>query len=261
MISPISWTMFGWIPSVGSSSMSSRGSRTTSRPIASCCCWLPREVAAPALEHPPQHREELEHARRNGPAAVAPRAHPDHSHPAIAALRPLRSPCPLPYPLAADSPKGRRQGVLGPKLPPVGGTRGLRHRRLRRRDRRGAVAAAARARPRRARRRDLGRRALRGPRSPRARERALSFDLNLSLVFVRRSVTSLAAKFLRGGIENTHPYRNSTLALNADPARSARTTSTERPPGPRPPVRPVARPHRLGPRSLDRWFWKDCAFR
>ena len=42
---------------------------------------------------------------------------------------------------------GRRQGVLGPELPPVGGTGGLRHRGPRRRDRRGAVAAAARAPP------------------------------------------------------------------------------------------------------------------
>ena len=70
---------------------------------------------------------------------------------------------PSPHPLAVT--RSSRQGVLRPELAPVGGTRGVRHRGPRRRDLQGAVAAAARARPRRARRRDLGRRALRGPRS------------------------------------------------------------------------------------------------
>ena len=50
---------------------------------------------------------------------------------------------------------------------------------------------------------------------------APSVDLNLNLVFFDTSVTSPAPKFLRGGIENTHLYHNSTLALDADPARSA----------------------------------------
>ena len=50
---------------------------------------------------------------------------------------------------------------------------------------------------------------------------ASSVDLDLNLGFVGTSVTSPAPKFLRGGIENTHLYHNSTLALDADPARSA----------------------------------------
>jgi len=41
MTSPISATMFGWIPSVGSSRISSFGSSASARPIASCCCWPP----------------------------------------------------------------------------------------------------------------------------------------------------------------------------------------------------------------------------
>ena len=55
---------------------------------------------------------------------------------------------------------------------------------------------------------------------------APSVDLDLNLVFVGTSVTSPAPKFLRGGIENTHLYHDSTLALDADPARSSGTTST-----------------------------------
>ena len=43
-----------------------------------------------------------------------------------------------------------------------------------------------------------------------------SFDPALNLVYVGTSVTSPAPKFLIGGIENTHLYHNSTLALNAD---------------------------------------------
>ena len=35
---------------------------------------------------------------------------------------------PSPHPLAVDSPKSRPQRVPGPELPPVGGTRGVRHR-------------------------------------------------------------------------------------------------------------------------------------
>ena len=55
---------------------------------------------------------------------------------------------------------------------------------------------------------------------------APSVDLDLNLVFVGTSVTSPAPKFLRGGIENTHLYHSSTLALDADTARSAGTTGT-----------------------------------
>ena len=44
---------------------------------------------------------------------------------------------------------------------------------------------------------------------------APSVDVELNLVFVGTSITSPAAKFLRG-IENTHLYHNSTLALDAD---------------------------------------------
>ena len=45
---------------------------------------------------------------------------------------------------------------------------------------------------------------------------APSFDPELNLVYVGTSVTSPAPKFLRGGIENTHLYHNSTLALDGD---------------------------------------------
>ncbi len=45
---------------------------------------------------------------------------------------------------------------------------------------------------------------------------APSVDPELNLVYVGTSVTSPAPKFLRGGIENTHLYHNSTLALDAD---------------------------------------------
>ena len=43
-----------------------------------------------------------------------------------------------------------------------------------------------------------------------------SFDPALNLVYIGTSVTSPAPKFLIGGIENTHLYHNSTLALDAD---------------------------------------------
>ena len=45
---------------------------------------------------------------------------------------------------------------------------------------------------------------------------APSVDPELNRVYVGTSVTSPAPKFLRGGIENTHLYHNSTLALDAD---------------------------------------------
>ena len=41
MTSPISCTMLGWMPSLGSSRMSSLGSLASARPMASCCCWPP----------------------------------------------------------------------------------------------------------------------------------------------------------------------------------------------------------------------------
>ena len=43
-----------------------------------------------------------------------------------------------------------------------------------------------------------------------------AFDPDLNLVYVGTSVTSPAPKFFLGGIENTHLYHNSTLALDAD---------------------------------------------
>ena len=43
-----------------------------------------------------------------------------------------------------------------------------------------------------------------------------SYDPELNLVYIGTSVTSPAPKFLIGGIENTHLYHNSTLALDAD---------------------------------------------
>ena len=43
-----------------------------------------------------------------------------------------------------------------------------------------------------------------------------SFDPELNLLFIGTSVTSPAPKFLLGGVENTHLYHNSTLALDAD---------------------------------------------
>jgi len=43
-----------------------------------------------------------------------------------------------------------------------------------------------------------------------------SFDPDLNLVYIGTSVTSPAPKFMLGGIENTHLYHNSTLALDAD---------------------------------------------
>ena len=41
MARPMSLMIEGWMPSVGSSSTSSRGRMTSARPIASCCCWPP----------------------------------------------------------------------------------------------------------------------------------------------------------------------------------------------------------------------------
>jgi alcohol dehydrogenase (cytochrome c) len=43
-----------------------------------------------------------------------------------------------------------------------------------------------------------------------------SFDPEMNLLFIGTSVTSPAPKFLIGGVENTHLYHNSTLALDAD---------------------------------------------
>ncbi len=43
-----------------------------------------------------------------------------------------------------------------------------------------------------------------------------SYDAELNLVYFGTSVTSPAPKFFLGGIENTHLYHNSTLALDAD---------------------------------------------
>ena len=43
-----------------------------------------------------------------------------------------------------------------------------------------------------------------------------AFDPALNLVYIGTSVTSPAPKFFLGGIENTHLYHNSTLALDAD---------------------------------------------
>ena len=43
-----------------------------------------------------------------------------------------------------------------------------------------------------------------------------SYDADLNLVYFGTSVTSPAPKFFLGGIENTHLYHNSTLALDAD---------------------------------------------
>ena len=42
-----------------------------------------------------------------------------------------------------------------------------------------------------------------------------SYDPELDLVYVGTSVTSPAPKFMLGGVENTHLYHNSTLALDA----------------------------------------------
>ena len=45
---------------------------------------------------------------------------------------------------------------------------------------------------------------------------APSYDPQLNLVYVGTSVTSPAPKFLLGGVENSHLYHNSTLALDGD---------------------------------------------
>jgi hypothetical protein len=43
-VSPI-WSMIdGWMPSVGSSRMSSFGLVSSARPMASCCCWPPEST-------------------------------------------------------------------------------------------------------------------------------------------------------------------------------------------------------------------------
>ena len=43
-----------------------------------------------------------------------------------------------------------------------------------------------------------------------------SYDPELRLIYQGTSVTSPAPKFMLGGIENTHLYHNSTLALDVD---------------------------------------------
>ena len=43
-----------------------------------------------------------------------------------------------------------------------------------------------------------------------------SYDPELNLIYIGTSVTSLAPKFMLGGVYNTHLYHNSTLALDAD---------------------------------------------
>ena len=43
-----------------------------------------------------------------------------------------------------------------------------------------------------------------------------SFDPELNLLYIGTSVTSPAPKFFLGGVDNTHLYHNSTLALDAD---------------------------------------------
>ena len=43
-----------------------------------------------------------------------------------------------------------------------------------------------------------------------------SFDPELDMVYIGTSVISLPRKFLLGGIENTHLYHDSTVALDAD---------------------------------------------
>ena len=43
-----------------------------------------------------------------------------------------------------------------------------------------------------------------------------SYDPALNLIYIGTSVTSPAPKFMLGGIDNTHLYHNSTLALDAD---------------------------------------------
>ena len=54
-----------------------------------------------------------------------------------------------------------------------------------------------------------------------------SFDPELNLVYLGTSVTSPAPKFMLGGVDKTHLYHNSTLALNADTGEIVSgTTST-----------------------------------
>ncbi len=49
-----------------------------------------------------------------------------------------------------------------------------------------------------------------------------SYDPELNLVYVGTSVTSPAPKFMLGGVDKTHLYHNSTLALNGDTGEGAR---------------------------------------
>ncbi|MCE2541799.1 MAG: PQQ-binding-like beta-propeller repeat protein [Acidobacteria bacterium] len=67
-----------------------------------------------------------------------------------------------------------------------------------------------------------------------------SYDPALDLVYIGTSVTSPAPKFLLGGTDNTHLYHNSTLG---DPLA---LPASERPLGPRSPVRAPAGRHRRG---------------
>ena len=142
----------------------------------------------------------------------------------------------------------RRQGGVGPELRPQGRPPCLRHRGPRRHDGRGAVAPAAHPRPRRARRRELGQCPLRGAEArrlvdgaelrPRAEPR------------LRRHVGHLAGP-------QVHDRRDRPQApvpqLDPRPRRRHRRDrlvlpASERPLGPRPPVRAAAPRHRGGPR-------------
>ena len=57
MMRAMSWTMEGWMPSDGSSSRISDGLPTSTRPMASCCCWPPDMVPARWLAALAQDRE------------------------------------------------------------------------------------------------------------------------------------------------------------------------------------------------------------
>ena len=153
---------------------------------------------------------------------------------------------PSPHPLAVDSPKSRRQGVLGPELPPVDGIRGVRHRGPRRRDRR-AVARRLMPTPGEPGDETWGD----VPYEDRVHEgswTASNVDLDLNLVFIGTSSPRQPRSSCGGRIENTRLHYNSTFALDADPARSAGTTAPERRLGPRPSLRAPARRHRGRPR-------------
>ena len=72
-----------------------------------------------------------------------------------------------------------------------------------------------------------------------------SYDPELRLIYQGTSVTSPAPKFMLGGVENTHLYHNSTLALDVDTGEILLVLPAhERPLGPRPPLR--AHPARHG---------------